>query len=291
MLCVKPQVIGPPWTPTGKFVSFFQLFKETPSLTRSFKLIKMTQAEEINYDLERGLLQHLLQNKETLQNKPDLIIKEMHSFGIEHKLECLNSFKVQQIVKQIQEIKPEIVVQFGTHGGYSSLLIANELKKINGSTSTVKVFTFEVDPVFQNISSQIIKLSGLQDFIFPVFGKSGSSIQTLVENHLVERIDFLLLDHWKDCYLPDLRVVETLSLITKGSVIFADNAISGAPDYLEYVKSPPSFKRTYNSKIRNVNGSLYLGKWGLIYDSETILNKETKNQGIELTTCIGVLDG
>jgi catechol O-methyltransferase len=258
----------------------------------------MTQSTETNYDIEWKLLDYLLSQSERLQNKPDLILQEIDNFAKDpehHRMVSnLGPFKTKQIIDQIHEQDPEVIVQFGTHGAYSCILAASELRKINGDNSTCKVFTFEVDPVYVSISSQIIKLSGLQDFIIAVSGKSGTRIQQLAQKHEIERIDLLLLDQWGDCYLPDLRVVETLSLITEGTVIIADNVLDGGvADYLEYVRSPPIFKREYNFRVKNVNGFFFLGKWGLLYETETLTDNTEKGvrEQIEITKCVGLLDG
>jgi len=55
------------------------------------------------------------------------------------------------------------------------------------------------------------------------------------------------MDHWKECYLPDLKRVEALQLLQKGSVIVADNVIlPGCPDYLEYVRNNPGYQNTHH---------------------------------------------
>ncbi len=47
----------------------------------------------------------------------------------------------------------------------------------------------------------------------------------------------MFFDHWKDAYLPDLKLVEQLGLLRSGTVLLADNTdFPGAPDYVEYVK-------------------------------------------------------
>jgi hypothetical protein len=53
--------------------------------------------------------------------------------------------------------------------------------------------------------------------------------------------DFVFLDHDKDCYLKDLRLLEEKRLITQNCEVVADNVVfPGAPGYLEYVGGIPS---------------------------------------------------
>lgn len=59
------------------------------------------------------------------------------------------------------------------------------------------------------------------------------SLKSLYLNGKVDtgRLDVLFLDHAKDAYLPDLKLVEQLKPPHTGSVILADNTdIPGAPD-------------------------------------------------------------
>ena len=45
--------------------------------------------------------------------------------------------------------------------------------------------------------------------------------------------DFILIDHWKDIYVRDLKLLREFGVLKKGHLIFADNIIKpGAPEYL-----------------------------------------------------------
>jgi len=189
------------------------------------------------------------------------------------------------------ESKPEVIVELGTNIGYSSILMAMELSKIHDSNS--KIYTFEMDETLFDISLKIIKMSGLDDLIVQILGKANGSLHRLQDEYLLEKIDLLFIDHWKFFYLPDLRIIETLGLISIDTIIIADNVIKpGIPDYLEYVKSPPIFKNEFNRKITNINGHHYPGKFGLLYESQTKegVNGIGEKDGVEITKCIGILD-
>uniref|UniRef100_A0A3P8TTS9 Uncharacterized protein n=1 Tax=Amphiprion percula TaxID=161767 RepID=A0A3P8TTS9_AMPPE len=50
----------------------------------------------------------------------------------------------------------------------------------------------------------------------------------------LERLDFVFMDHWKKCYLPDLQ---GSGLLGKGSMILADNVLfPGAPKFLRHLR-------------------------------------------------------
>lgn len=234
-----------------------------------------------------------LKTKPELQNKPELILDAIDEFAKTHRLINIGPSKGSLLVEEISKVEPEVLVELGTHTGYSSILMANELKKIGSPTS--KIYTFEFNETFYKISSEIIKLAGLEDKIVQILGKASDRIQKIYEEEdtSIEKIDFLFIDHWKYYYLPDLRIIETIGLISLGTTIFADNVIKpGAPDYVEYVNSPPIFKNEYNTKNVNINAPHYPGKWGLLYDSKTVesVTGNGEKDGVEITKCVGILD-
>jgi catechol O-methyltransferase len=58
-------------------------------------------------------------------------------------------------------------------------------------------------------------------------------------------VGFVLIDHEKSRYVPDMQALEESKLLKKGGVVAADNIlIPGAPEYLAYVKEKPAVYRT-----------------------------------------------
>ena len=54
----------------------------------------------------------------------------------------------------------------------------------------------------------------------------------------LQQVDFILIDHWKNLYMPDFKLLESYGIIKKGTVVVGDNMINpGAPDYLEHFKT------------------------------------------------------
>lgn len=87
------------------------------------------------------------------------------------------------------------------------------------------------------------------------------------------KVDFVFLDHWKDLYVSDLKLLESKDLLKKGSCILADNVLyPGAPEYREYVGFSPKYmtvehggeKGYTRPKIDDiVTVSIYQGKEGI----------------------------
>ncbi|XP_076863291.1 catechol O-methyltransferase B [Brachyhypopomus gauderio] len=140
----------------------------------------------------------------------------------------------------VSEVNPQTVLELGTYCGYSTVRIARLLPP--GGL----LITLEFNPDYAAVARQVIAWAGLKDTVNIVEGASGDLIPHLRERFGIETFDFVFLDHWKDRYLPDIKLLEECGLIQKGSVLLADNVICpGSPDYLEYVRKSASYESRY----------------------------------------------
>lgn len=259
---------------------------------------------------ETKLLKYLLSKKEHLQNQPDLILKEIEFYNsniipkTEEKLLFLGPSKGEYIKAEIQTNKPCNIFEFGSYVGYSTLMLATELLKIPNShlnddvNPGAKIFSFESDPVLYEISAEIIKLAGLSEILQIVqlnYGKACNLLENVCKTQGISKIELLLIDHWKYHYLPDLRLAESLGLISKGSIIIADNVLNDpeedAAEYLEYVQQSPLWKQQYNLTVPNPNHCHYIGKFGLIYETtfKKGINADGEIDGVAITKCAACL--
>lgn len=140
----------------------------------------------------------------------------------------------------VSEVNPATVLELGTYCGYSTVRIAGLL------SPGAKLFTLEFNPHFAEIARQVIAWAGLEDKVHVIDGESGEWIPKMKEQFGVQSFDLVFLDHWKDRYLPDTKLIEECGLLRKGSVLLADNVICpGTPDYLEYVRGSPLYESCY----------------------------------------------
>ncbi|XP_051532005.1 catechol O-methyltransferase B-like [Myxocyprinus asiaticus] len=140
----------------------------------------------------------------------------------------------------VSEVNPEMVLELGTYCGYSAVRIACLLSP--GS----RLITLEFNADYAAIARQVIAWAGLEDKVQLVEGASEDWIPRMREHFGIETFDFVFLDHWKDRYLPDTKLLEECSLLRKGTVLLADNVICpGTPDYLQYVRNSLSYKSCY----------------------------------------------
>uniref|UniRef100_A0A3Q3WDN0 catechol O-methyltransferase n=1 Tax=Mola mola TaxID=94237 RepID=A0A3Q3WDN0_MOLML len=140
----------------------------------------------------------------------------------------------------VSEVNPATVLELGTYCGYSTVRIARLLPP------HAKLITLEFNPDFAAIARQVIAWAGMEEKVHLVEGASGEWIPKIKEQFGVKALDLVFLDHWKDQYLPDTKLIEECGLLRKGSVLLADNVIfPGAPQYLEYVRSSQQYESQY----------------------------------------------
>lgn len=85
---------------------------------------------------------------------------------------------------------------------------------------------------------------------------SDEVIPKLREDYGIEHLDFVFMDHWKRCYLPDLQALEGSGLLGEGSVILADNVVfPGAPSFLRYVRRSGLYEhRVHRAALEYIRG-------------------------------------
>uniref|UniRef100_A0A8C6UNB7 catechol O-methyltransferase n=1 Tax=Neogobius melanostomus TaxID=47308 RepID=A0A8C6UNB7_9GOBI len=135
---------------------------------------------------------------------------------------------------------PTTVLELGTYCGYSAVRMASLLPP------NAKLITLEFNPESAAIAREVIAFAGLQDTIHLIEGASGDWIPKMKERFGVKTFDLIFLDHWKDRYLPDTKLLERFGLLREGTVLLADNVICpGTPDYLDYVRNSPQYKSKF----------------------------------------------
>lgn len=135
--------------------------------------------------------------------------------------------------------------------GYSCILFGDAVRKAGGQ----RYFSLERNPEFAAVITSLVNLAGLSGIVKVVVGSSDESIARLHSLGSLERIDLMFLDHYKPAYTTDLKLCEELKLVTRGSVLAADNVIKpGNPPYLEYVRSSVEEKRKNINKEFKIEG-------------------------------------
>jgi len=157
---------------------------------------------------------------------------------IDSVLEAIESFAQRRTWLKIQgEQKRELlekslrkgdrIVEFGCYVGYSSLVMARQLRRLGGEGS---VTTCEVDAATAYVARAMISLAGAEGEVQVRVGCASDWVAT----GQLGTIDFLLLDHRGTIYHEDLHAAEPL--LSPHARVFADNVLyPGAPLFLNYI--------------------------------------------------------
>ena len=125
----------------------------------------------------------------------------------------------------------KLVVEFGTSFGISGIHLAAALRDAGGG----RLIATELDPIKAERAAHNFRVAGLSEVIDI---RVGDAFETL-KSGLGGGIDLLLLDGWKEAYLPMLRFLEPQ--LSPNALVVADD-LDIAPEvlapYLDYVRKP-----------------------------------------------------
>ncbi|OBH59088.1 O-methyltransferase [Mycobacterium sp. E2479] len=140
----------------------------------------------------------------------------------------------------VRATRPATVVEFGMSFGISALHLAAAVRD-NGAG---RVVTTELSDTKIAAAKQTFAETGLDDVITIL---EGDALSTLAD--LGGPVDFVLLDGWKDLYLPVIEMLEPR--LSTGALVIADNASSAdlAP-YLDRVRNQDNGYVSFNFQVR-----------------------------------------
>ena len=129
-----------------------------------------------------------------------------------------------------RSINSRTLVEFGTSYGISTIYLAAAVRDIGSG----RVITTEMNTAKARQAAKNFQEAGLLSFIDI---REGDARETL--RNVDGPVDFVLLDGWKNLYLPVLKVIE--SKLRPGALIVADD-LEVFPEahrpYLDYVRTP-----------------------------------------------------
>mmetsp|Transcript_37461 Transcript_37461/g.88707 ORF Transcript_37461/g.88707 Transcript_37461/m.88707 type:complete len:318 (+) Transcript_37461:1-954(+) len=174
----------------------------------------------------------------------DSILAAMDGFGERYPMYKLGDEKGKILEEEILKLPeaPMRCVELGTFLGYSALRTARHLAPGG------KLVCVEFNPEHAQVAEAVVEYAGLSSSIEITVGDSSLMLDAVKTALGGQRADFVLLDHRKSVYLPDLKGLEERGVVGKGTMVAADNVIyPGTPDYLEYVDDAAG---RYNTRLR-----------------------------------------
>ncbi len=121
-------------------------------------------------------------------------------------------------------INAKTIVEFGTSFGVSTIYLAAAARANQGC-----VIGTELEPAKVKAARENVAQAGLAQFVDI---REGNAMKTLAS--LDQTIDFLLLDGWKDIYLPMIKMLAPK--MRAGAIVLADNIFTFKKALGPYVK-------------------------------------------------------
>ena len=193
-------------------------------------------------------------------NNPDSVLKIIDDYAYKKTfLMNIGEEKGLLLENAINESRARNILELGVYLGYSTIRI---LKNLDDNSQLTSI---ESNKKFAEIASENINIAGLSYKHKLILGKSTEVILSLKEKY-----DFIFIDHWKDLYLKDLKILEENDLIENNAWIFADNVILfNLEDYLDYVRSSPKYTSKFIPAKREYSKSHPDGVEISIFKNET----------------------
>lgn len=140
------------------------------------------------------------------------IFRPMQPSDFEEAYLSISSEQGEHLKRIIQKYNLKNIVEFGTSFGISTLFLAQGVLKTGGQIITTELLESKAKKAIENFEK-----AGVNDIIQV---RIGDAMDTL-KNH-DQSIDLLLLDGWKNLYLPLFRMLEPN--FHSGTFIYVDNA-------------------------------------------------------------------
>jgi predicted O-methyltransferase YrrM len=128
------------------------------------------------------------------------------------------------------------ILEIGTSYGYSTVWLAEAARATGG-----RVITLELHAEKQNYARERLTRAGLVDFVDFRPGDAKSLLSTMGVP-----VDFVLLDLWKDLYVPCFDLfypkLNPGALVVADNMLFPESARTHAAAYQKHVRSKPDIQ-------------------------------------------------
>ena len=163
---------------------------------------------------------------------------ELNQFRIERDqfLLAVGPATGQLMNLMIKEAESRLILEIGTSYGYSTVWLAEAARQTGG-----RVITLELHAEKQQYAREQLDRAHLSEF---VEFRLGDAIKSLAE--IETNVDFVLLDLWKDLYVPCFELFHPR--LNPGALVVADNmtypesARSHASVYRKHVRARPDMQ-------------------------------------------------
>jgi len=219
------------------------------------------------YGRERQLLVHVV--KSAQEGDPDSVMESMNSFWAYHfGMSGTDSWQTRGEVLDnvIKDKAPQKCLELGTYCGYSALRIAKHLPEGG------QLVSIEVDPLFGAIATKIVEYAGYSSKVKILTGTVATKLHRIEELISPDpstqiKYDFVLCDHSKEQFVPDLKILEKANLVGPGTVVMGDTTVypgetssEAGKDLLTYFVSSNKFAVKHHVSTEATSG-ITVSEW------------------------------
>jgi catechol O-methyltransferase len=197
---------------------------------------------------ERALINYVRQNAE--KGNAEAVLSAIDSFTDHSWMPILGKEKSRILDDAMQTFSPGMALELGTYCGYSAIRIASKMTEPDS-----KLVSIEMNSHNFGIAKEMIDHAGLSSKVTVLKGTL-SELDDKLEDILTEmtasHFDFIFMDHFKHCYLPDFLLLEKKGMLGKGTCIVTDSVgYPEAQNYLNYL----------NQHREELESQVYISKW------------------------------
>ena len=216
-----------------------RLGKRLPFLRWSFVRMMLgiktlTKEWQVGDGREEALRKYVLENARA--GDLDDVIRVVDEFAYEQSfLINVGDEKGALLDEALRRAAPQLILELGAYCGYSALRMARVMPE------GARIVSVEFLEDNARISRDVWRHAGVDDRVTAVvgtLGDGGKTVAALEAEHGFGpgAVDFVFLDHDKDVYLSDTKLIVERGWLHPGSVLVADNIkFPGAPDYRGYM--------------------------------------------------------
>jgi len=188
---------------------------------------------------EEAVLAHVQSKAE--RGNPASVLDAIDDFASHQRwMMNIGPRKGQVLTQALTDVNAKNVLEIGAYCGYSATLIGQFLKPRGGH-----LISIEKNGRFAAVAREVVAHAGLADTV----EIRVSTLQAELGKQpglLPGPFDAVLLDHWKDEYLPDLQRLEKGGMLRNGTAVIADNVgFFAVPEYLGHVRESGLYHSTY----------------------------------------------
>jgi catechol O-methyltransferase len=137
--------------------------------------------------------------------------------------------------RAVRRSQPKLLLELGTHCGYSGLRMARVMQP------DARLYSIEYSAANAEITRRIWAHAGVDERLTVIVGTLGDGGATLARlsdefGFHEGALDFAFIDHDKSAYVPDLELILERRWLHPRSIVVADNIkMPGAPEYQAYM--------------------------------------------------------